>query len=65
MVDEIVSQFPLLSSRKYKVRVNHMLLLTAVLKHCELEEEHHAKAIMALAACDRLTRSQVSEFTTG
>ncbi|CAK8677764.1 unnamed protein product [Clavelina lepadiformis] len=59
VVNDIVKRFPVFESRKYQVRINHMMSLKAILTFCGLEEKHHSDALDALSTCDRLSKSQI------
>ncbi|XP_014673320.1 PREDICTED: eukaryotic translation initiation factor 2-alpha kinase 4-like [Priapulus caudatus] len=41
VVCEIVDQFPVLQTRSYHIKLNHALLLKAILMHCDIPEELH------------------------
>jgi len=58
-VSEIIFNFPELASRQYSLRINHMLVLKSILKHCGLEDDKHQVALTALATADGLSKRQV------
>ncbi|XP_071832965.1 eIF-2-alpha kinase GCN2-like isoform X2 [Apostichopus japonicus] len=50
IVSEIIEEFPALEEKKvYFIRVNHTLLLTAILSHCGIPEEKREDVIKILA----------------
>ncbi|XP_064601948.1 eIF-2-alpha kinase GCN2-like [Liolophura sinensis] len=46
VVQEIITEFPPLQSRNYYIRVNHTLLLQAILSHCGITEDKHEETLL-------------------
>ena len=62
VASEIISNFPVLSARKYTLRINHVMALKSILKHCGLEESQHKLALNAILISDGLSKSQVRKW---
>ncbi|XP_054164828.1 eIF-2-alpha kinase GCN2-like [Oppia nitens] len=52
VLNHVINQFPMLSTTKLTLRVNHIKLIKAILEYCDIEEEMHKKIIGLMGECN-------------